>query len=103
MAYTDQATLAADETFRGRVRVALASAAVAIAGEAQDSRSDTEYGKRQGLAYDVIRAAFAGSWLEAFVWGVVQNTSVTGASSDNDIQFTVNSVWDDFAGVRVTD
>jgi hypothetical protein len=103
LAYTDQATLASDSTFRSRVRVALATAAVQVMGEDAASYSDTEYGKRQGLAYQVLQAAAGGMWLEAFVWAVVANAAVTGASQDSDIQFTVNASWDDLAGVRITD
>lgn len=103
MAYTDQAALAADQTFRDRVRVALATAAVQVMGEAKGEYSDTEYGKRQALAYQVLQAAAGGMWLEAFVWATVQNAAITGASLDSDIQFQVNAVWDDLSGVRIND
>jgi hypothetical protein len=103
MAYTDQATLAADTVFRDRVRVALATAAVQVMGEDSATYSDSEYGKRQSLAFEVLRAAASGMWLEAFVWATVQNAAVTGASLDSDIQFQVNAAWGDIAGVRITD
>jgi hypothetical protein len=103
VAYTDQATLADDTTFRARVRVALATAAVQVMGEAPDGKSDATLGKRQALAYEVLRSAAAGTLLEAFVWGTVQNAGITDASGDQDIQFQVNAVWDDLAGVRVSD
>ena len=103
MAYTDQATLAVDATFRDRVRVAVATAAVPIMGEAKDTYSDVKYGKRQSLAYDVLRAAASGPLLEAFVWATVQNAAITGTSGDQDIQFQVNASWDDIAGVRIND
>jgi hypothetical protein len=103
MAYTDQATLADDATFRSRVRVALATAAVQVAGEAKSGYSDVQYGKRQALAYDVLKAAANGLLLEAFIWTTVANPAITGASSDSDIQFTVNSSWGDIAGVRIDD
>jgi hypothetical protein len=103
MAFTDQAALADDETFRTRVRVALATAAVQVMGEATDGHTDAQYGKRQELAFDVLRAAAEGPLLEAFVWAVVANPAVTNASTDSDIQFTVNASWGDLAGVRITD
>lgn len=102
MAYTDQATLADDATFRSRVRVAVATAAVQVMGEAKNT-SDTTFGKRQALAYEVLRSAAAGTLLEAFVWATVANVAISGGSSDSDIQFTVNSAWDDLAGVRIND
>lgn len=103
MAYIDQAALAADQTFRDRVRVALATAAVQIMGEDKGSYTDTEYGKRQALASEVLRAAASGMYLEAFVWATVQNPAITAASLDSDIQFQVNAVWDDMSGIRGTD
>lgn len=103
MAYSDQAALAANQTFRDQVRVALATAAIQVMGEDQAAYSDTKFGKRQALAYEVIRAAFDGAWLEAFVWAVAQNGAITSTSLDSDIQFQVNAVWDDLSGVRITD
>ncbi|WP_242890291.1 hypothetical protein [Actinomadura litoris] len=103
MAFTDQAALADDATFRAKVRVALATAAVQVMGEDKGQMSDTQFGKRQALAYDVLRAAASGMLLEAFVWAVVANAAITGASTDSDLQFTVNSVWGDLSGVRIND
>lgn len=103
MAYSAQATLASSTSFRDRVRVAVAKAALDVMGEAQGQMSDAEFGKRQALADEVIAAAFGGTVLDRFVWAVVQNEAVTDASADSDIQFTVNSVWPDLAGVRETD
>jgi hypothetical protein len=103
VAYTDQATLADDATFRSRVRVALATAAVQVMGEDKASYSDDQYGKRQALAYEVLRVAASGALLEAFVWATVQNAAITGASLDSDIQFQVNAAWDDLSGVRIND
>lgn len=103
MAYTDQATLADDPTFRSKVRVALATAAVQVMGEDKAAYSDTHFGKRQSLAYDVLRSAASGMYLEAFVWATVANVAISSASSDSDIQFTINAAWDDLAGVRIND
>jgi hypothetical protein len=103
VAYTAQATLASDQAFRDKVRVALATAAVEVMGEAEGSYSNAQFGKRQALAHSVLTSAASGMWLEAFVWGVVANVAITDQSSDSDIQFTVNSLWDDIAGVRITD
>jgi hypothetical protein len=103
LAFTDQAALAADDTFRDRVRVAVATAAVQVMGEAIDAYSDTHFGKRQALAYQVLQTAAAGAMLEAFVWATVANPAINTDSTDSDLQFTVNSAWDDLAGVRITD
>jgi hypothetical protein len=37
-------------------------------------------------------------WAPRFALAVVTNPVITVASSDSDIQFTVNSVWDAIAG-----
>lgn len=103
MAFTDQAALADDPQFRDRVRVAVATAAVAVMGEDKGSYSDTQFGKRQSLAYEVLQAAAGGALLEAFIWATVANAAITSGSTDGDLQFTVNGVWDDLSGVRITD
>ncbi|MGI5169879.1 hypothetical protein ACQEU3_46740 [Spirillospora sp. CA-253888] len=103
MAFTDQAALADVPEFRTRVRVAVATAAVQIMGEAKDGKSDAEFGRRQALAYEVLRSAASGPLLEAFVWAVVANPAITSGSTDSDIQFTINSSWGDLAGVRTGD
>lgn len=100
MAFTDQAALADDAGFRPRVRVALATAALQVMGEAKEDKTDDEFGRRQALAYEVLRTAASGVLLEAFVWAVVANPAVTAQAIDNDIQFSVNSAWGDIAGVR---
>ena len=100
MAFADQAALADDAEFRSRVRVALATAASQVMGEDRTGYSDDHFGQRQSLAYQVLTTAAGGAWLEAFVWGTVQNAAITGSSVDSDIQFQVNAMWDDMAGVR---
>lgn len=100
MAYTDQAALANDVTFRDRVRVAIVTAAIAVMGETQTG-TDQQYGKRQALAYAMLTNS--GGYLERFAWGVVANAAITGASNDGDIQFTVDSLIDDMAGVTQQD
>jgi hypothetical protein len=103
VAYTDQATLAKDATFRDKVRVAVMTAAIAIAGEVIGGHDTTQYGKRQQLAALVLLTGGGGNWLEVFSWAITQNAAITSSSTDSDIQFTCNSVWDDIAGVTGLD
>jgi hypothetical protein len=100
VAYVDQAALADDETFRGRVRVAMVTAAINVMGEAKET-DDQIYGKRQALAYQVLTNS--GSYVDQFSWSVAANVAITASSIDSDIQFTVNSLWDDLSGVRAND
>ena len=98
MAYTDQATLAADATFRSRVRVAMITAGVQIAAEAKGAQDSTVYQKRQALVADVLPGGGA-AMLDAFTWAVTSNAAIVTGSADGDIQFQVNSVWNALAGI----
>lgn len=101
MSYTDQATLAAEVSFQLRVRVAVVSAAKDVMGESKGSKTDAAFAKRQSFAHVVL--SNSAGYLDRFVWAVVANPAITATSDDSDIQFTVNSVWDDLAGVTITD
>lgn len=106
MAFSDQVALAHDAAFRSRVRMAVVTAAVQAAGESQGQLLAGAYLKRQNLASRVLMAAGLGERgdvLDMFVWATTQNAAITAASSDSDIQFTVNSVWSDCAGVTALD
>lgn len=106
MTFVNQITLAKDEAFRDKVRMAAMTAAVLVAGEAQNAMSTTAYLKRQGLATRVLSAAGYGEHgevLNMFTWAVAQNGAITASSLDSDIQFQVNAVWSDCAGVTILD
>src|SRR4249920_1057853 len=74
MGYVEQAALAADAAFLSQVRVAMATAAVAIGGEAVGGMTTTKYGKRQQLSKLVLNESDA--YLARFVWAVVQNGAI---------------------------
>jgi hypothetical protein len=76
-----QFDLAGDSGFRKQVSMAIATAAVAIAGEAKGAFSDVKYGKRQRLAYDVL--ANPTGLLSQFAVAVTQNAAVTLGASVN--------------------
>lgn len=102
MAYIDQAALALNPQFRERVRIAIVAAARDIQGEDKGSMSDERFAKRQSLAAGALEDGGA-SEVEAFSWAVAASPAITDASTDSDIQFTINSVWDDVAQIRSTD
>lgn len=54
MSYLDKRALANDVGFQAQVTIAMANAAVAIAGEAKAGFTDVKYGKRQALAKLVL-------------------------------------------------
>ena len=53
--------------------------------------------KRAWLAATVLRDPIA--WIDKFTLAVASNAAIVTGSTDGDIQFTVNSIWDDMAGV----
>ena len=112
----DRLDLTKQGWFRQRVRMAAVSAAVDVQGEALGDMSPAKYNKRQALAAKVIATAGDGTPdedLKKMFAFVCANNTVTdtwvannyeeGAIPDDDIQFTMNSVWDDCAGVTGND
>lgn len=112
----DKIELAGKGWFRKRVRMASVRAAIDVQGEAITDMTPAKYTKRQELAHKVITTAGEGTPAEdlnrMFVWAcandTITDTWVTGEKSedsipDGDLQFTVNSVWDDCAGVTAQD
>lgn len=101
MSLTDTAQLVKDPGFNARVTAAIVTAAQQISGEEMTAGHETYYDKRAQLALEVLRAPVQKT--SSFVWGVAVNPTIVAsgtAASDGDIQFTVNSVWDDIAGIR---
>src|SRR5262245_6073266 len=101
MGFTEQAALAKDPAFRDRVSVAIAKVAIQVQGEPQAGMTEAEWAKRASLAGQVLQQPAA--WLDQFSMAVVTNSTITGTSPDNDIEFTVTSVWSDVAGVSGRD
>ncbi|MBP8291464.1 MAG: hypothetical protein KAX65_01750 [Caldilineaceae bacterium] len=93
MTLTEQYNLASNSDFIKRVTMAMINAAIAISNEGA------------GAANHALRARHAarvlnepGNFAPGFALGVASNPVVTAESTDSDIQFTVNSNWDAFAG-----
>ena len=92
-----------DGELRKRIRMASVQTALAVQGEAPASQTPEALVKRAALAARVLASAGGGGAGDdlgtAFVWAVVSGALVTPQSTDSDIQFTVNSVFSDLAGV----
>lgn len=112
----DRLALTKEGWFRQRVRMASVTAAVAVQGEALGEMTPTKYDKRQTLAHKVIVTAGEGTPDEdlkrMFTFACANDTLTDtwvgneyeeGGIPDGDIQFTMNSVWDDCAGVTGND
>lgn len=93
MGLVAQYELAQQRDFIERVTIAMMQAAIAIANEGTET------------ANHALRARHAARVLNepehfapGFALGVASNPAITAESTDSDIQFTVNSNWDAFAG-----
>lgn len=86
--------LAEHPRFLRTVTPAMVKAAVAVGAEVNDQ---TQRGlARHALSVNVLRNP--GAWAPSFAWAVAANPVITLDSSDGDVEFTVNSVWDAVAG-----
>src|SRR5260370_16154370 len=99
MAYVDQFTSSTYPIFVQQVTVAMTSAAIAIAAEAT---ATLNHNNRVLLAKAV--AANPTYWGPLFALGVATNlalNSITAATlpTDANVQNSVNSIWNTFAGV----
>lgn len=94
MALSDMTDLAVYPPFVRRVTAAMLKAAVAVGAEEFD-----------GTGYRLSRRALVKQaledsplWGSRFAYAVVSNPAINYASTDSDIEFTVNSVWDAMSG-----
>lgn len=83
--------------FQRRVKSAMVTAAVQIGAENTDSPPTEAQRLRHALSANVLLDP--NKWARNFAEAVAQNPVITYTSSDNDIQFTTNSVWNAVAGV----
>jgi hypothetical protein len=97
MDFTEQLTLAQDPAFRGRVKMAALTAALSIVAEPVTVASQEYHRLRQALAFGVV--ADPSSVMDRFSFAVACNVAITADSTDSDIQYTVNQVWDAMAGI----
>lgn len=91
---TDITDLGVHPTFIRRVTAAAVKAAVDVGAEAFSGEPNQIL--RRALATNVFHDTDL--WGGRFARGVAANPVITIDSSDGDIQFTVNSVWDAYAG-----
>ena len=97
MAYTDQFDLTQNVDFVKKVRVAMCTAATQIVGEAQTTMPFHEWRLRHRLGVAVLNNP--DDYVQRFLDAVVTNAAIVTGSIDSDIQFQVNAVFGDVAGV----
>jgi len=90
--------LATDSQFLIKVRVAIVKSATAVVGEAPANPANTtKDDKRHALGEKVL--AGPASLLPLFAEACAALGTLTTTSTDADVEFTVNSIWDGLAGV----
>lgn len=99
MNFLEQAALAADEQFQFKVRQAAVTRALQVADMTPtDSIAGYDaHVKRVALAKEVLLGPER--WMAPFAVAVASNVSIGPESSDSDIQYSINTYWDGFAGV----
>ena len=96
MTFEEGYALANDPVFQQRVTVALVHSAVDVMAEASNTVGHTA---RMDYAGKVLATPEVEGMNMAL--GVVTNPAITASSTDNDIQFTINSLWNAYSGVGV--
>jgi hypothetical protein len=95
--YSDAADLATNPAFLRKVQVAMVTAAIEVAQEAQEPTPSADYWRlRRALSVNVLTDPVV--WAPKFAWAAASNVALTSESTDSDIQFTVNSQWASIAG-----
>jgi hypothetical protein len=101
MDFLGQIELAEDGAFQARVRQAVVTAAVQIL-------ADRPMNTPQAIALHERRVSLAHGTLvdplskqRAWAYAVASNPAIGTESTDSDIQWTVNAMWNAMAGVRL--
>lgn len=98
MAFADVEELATNKAFQDRVLVAVIRAATNVGSEDYVDGTDYDrYLRRANLSANVMNVPSAHR--ESWAWIVAAQPAITPQSSDSDIEWTVNSLWDGVAGV----
>lgn len=101
MTYTEMDTLANDATFRKRVRCAALGYAQTVLGETPSTHNRLDE-KRNALAAATI-ADGGSAMLDRFTWGLATRPGFSGTPTDADIDFAIQTGWDDFALVTAAE
>jgi hypothetical protein len=89
MAYTDQATLAADSAFRSRVQMALVTAARTVVQQAAGASDfGPDYQRKRKLAAGVLRAP--ASLVDMAAWTLASIPTMTATTTDAQLQGAVD-------------
>ena len=96
MTLAEQVTAVADSAWIGKVTQALTKAAVAVMAEAD---TVDNHDLRVAYAKAVLGNPEVAGQIATYAVSTNTGISSTATATDNDIEFTVNSMFDAFAGV----
>ena len=94
--------LAEDQDFRNKVDSLIRKSAIAISGEEPNGITQAAINKRQILCQKIF-FDYDRSIEKMFSKAVASLGTLSPSSSDNDIEFTINSIFSDMAGVTNLD
>lgn len=85
--------------FRARVKILLIGSAIDIIGENPVGKSELFIKKRHELAVQILNNP--DSYIDRFCFAIVSynSSTLTVNSPDSDIQWTINSLFSDIAGI----
>ena len=92
--FRESVDLSQSPAFVARVQGAMVKSAIAVSSE---DPATVAHATRTQWATQVLRDP--AHYAQRMAFGVAANPSVTAASTDADIEFTVNSIWNAYAGV----
>jgi len=99
MNFLEQVELAENGEFQAKVRQAAITAAVQVMNEKSKNTPQAIeiHKKRAAFAVQVLQNPT--NWQRPLAMAVVSNVAITPESLDSDVQWTVNEIWNAFAGV----
>lgn len=99
MDFLGQIELAESGEFQARVRQAVVTAAVEILAARPENtpQAIALHGKRAALAHSTLIDPLAKQ--RAWAYAVASNVAISAESTDGDLQWTVNAMWNAMAGV----
>lgn len=98
--FLEQAQLLDNVDFLKRIKIAVKKTATNVVGEVYDPNKQDLFEKRHKLGYQVLNGDMSILFAEAIV---SNNTDININSTDNDLEFMASAVFNDLAGVKMTE
>lgn len=93
--------LAQNDLFRKRIKVATINAAGNVSSEAPHPGYEPYDHKRSTHATSILNSPDI--WVDPYAFACASRGTLSEASTDSDIQFTVNAVFDSMAGIMISE